>query len=93
VTWQLSKTFNFQGQVVRYDIRGQGEPVVLVHGTPWSSFCWRNLIPLLAKSWTVFYFDLLGYGQSEKRDGQDVSLAVQNKLFTALLEFWETRVS
>jgi pimeloyl-ACP methyl ester carboxylesterase len=93
VIWQLSKTFDFQGQVVRYDIQGQGEPVVLVHGTPWSSFCWRNLIPHLAKSWKVFYFDLLGYGQSEKRDGQDVSLAVQNKLFTALLDFWELESS
>ena len=86
--WNLSKTFDFHGQEVRYDVQGEGEPIVLVHGTPWSSFCWRNLIPHLAQSWKVHYFDLLGYGQSEKRDGQDVSLAVQNDLLAALLEFW-----
>jgi pimeloyl-ACP methyl ester carboxylesterase len=36
----------------------------------------------------VFYFDLLGYGRSEMRSGQDVSLATQNRLFTALLDHW-----
>ena len=87
--WTLSKTFDFHGQEVRYDVQGEGEPIVLVHGTPWSSFCWRNLIPYLAKSWKVHYFDLLGYGQSEKRDAQDVSLAVQNELLAALIEHWQ----
>lgn len=86
--WNLSETFDFRGQEVRYDVQGQGEPIVMVHGTPWSSFCWRNLIPHLAKSRRVHYFDLLGYGQSEQRGGQDVSLAVQNELLAALLEFW-----
>jgi len=87
--WKLSKTFNFQGQSVKYDIQGTGQPIVLVHGTPWSSFCWRNLIPHLAQNWQVHYFDLLGYGQSEQRNNQDVSLAVQNNLLAALLEFWQ----
>jgi pimeloyl-ACP methyl ester carboxylesterase len=87
--WNLSKSFDFHGQSVRYDIQGQGKPLVLVHGTPWSSFCWRKLIPQLARSWKVYYFDLLGYGQSEKYDGQNVSLAIQNELFSALLAFWQ----
>jgi pimeloyl-ACP methyl ester carboxylesterase len=86
--WHLSKTFDFHNQRVYFDIQGQGEPLVLVHGTPWSSFCWRNVIPHLAKTYKVYYFDLLGYGQSEKREGQDVSLAVQNELLVALLDFW-----
>lgn len=87
--WTLSQSFDFQGQEVRYDVRGEGEPLVLVHGTPWSSFNWRHLIPRLAESWTVHYFDLLGYGQSEKRDDQDVSLGVQNEVLAGLLEHWE----
>jgi pimeloyl-ACP methyl ester carboxylesterase len=36
----------------------------------------------------VFYFDLLGYGHSEMRPHQDVSLGVQNRLFAALLSHW-----
>ena len=35
--WSLTRTFSFQGQIIRYDVRGNGPPVVLVHGTPWSS--------------------------------------------------------
>jgi pimeloyl-ACP methyl ester carboxylesterase len=36
----------------------------------------------------VYVFDLLGYGASEKRKGQDVSLAAQTKLFSELLDHW-----
>jgi pimeloyl-ACP methyl ester carboxylesterase len=34
----------------------------------------------------IFYLDLLGYGRSEMRAGQDVSLAVQGRMFAAFLE-------
>jgi pimeloyl-ACP methyl ester carboxylesterase len=87
--WNLSKSFDFHDQLISYDIQGQSKPLVLVHGTPWSSFCWRNVIPHLAKSYTVYYFDLLGYGQSEKHDRQDVSLAMQSELLSDLLSFWQ----
>ncbi len=36
----------------------------------------------------MFLFDLLGYGQSEQRDQQDVSLGVQNELLAELLDHW-----
>lgn len=87
--WNLEQNFTFKDQAIRYDSRGEGQPLVLVHGTPWSSFVWRNLIPHLSQTYKVYYFDLLGYGQSEKRDAQNVSLEVQNELLTALLEFWQ----
>jgi len=87
-TWQLSKTTEFQGRTVRYDQTGNGLPVVLIHGTPWSSFNLRHLIHGLADSHSVYYFDLLGYGESSKAAG-DVSLGVQNELLAHLLAFWE----
>lgn len=86
--WRLTKSFDFAGQDVRYDALGEGPPLVLVHGTPFSSYVWRRLAPLLARRRQVFLFDLLGYGQSEKRPGQDVSLGVQNVLLAALLGHW-----
>ena len=67
---------------------GEGPPLVLIHGTPFSSAVWRRIAPLLARHWTVYAFDLLGYGQSEMRDGQDVSLAVQNRLLASLFAEW-----
>jgi pimeloyl-ACP methyl ester carboxylesterase len=37
----------------------------------------------------VFYFDLLGYGQSDRSDVPDVSLGVQNQLLAELLDHWQ----
>ena len=34
-------------------------------------------------------FDLLGYGQSEMKEGADVSLGIQNGLLAALLKHWD----
>jgi pimeloyl-ACP methyl ester carboxylesterase len=64
---------------------------VTAHGTPFSSYVWRNITRELAREYQVFLFDLLGYGQSEMRDGQDVSLGVQNRLFAALLNHWNLK--
>ncbi|MGJ7907825.1 alpha/beta fold hydrolase [Actinopolyspora sp. H202] len=87
-TWNPPETFEFRGQQVRYGVVGEGDPVVLLHGTPFSSVVWRRIAPQLARHHRVHYFDLLGYGRSEKKAGQDVSLGVQNRVFTALLDHW-----
>lgn len=87
--WQLPETFTFEGQRVRYCVRGYGRPVVLLHGTPFSSIVWRRIVPHLAEHRQVFYFDLLGYGQSEMQSERDVSLGVQNRMFAALLDHWD----
>lgn len=88
VEWSLDRSFNFDDQEVRYAVFGAGPPVVLVHGTPFSSYVWRRIAPILAKNRRVYVYDLLGYGQSEKRANQDVSLGVQNRLFARLLDHW-----
>lgn len=86
---KLPHRFEFEGQALAWGSMGEGEPLVLIHGTPFSSQVWRKIAPLLAKRWKVYFFDLLGYGLSEKRDAQDVSLAMQNKVFAALLKEWK----
>ena len=86
--WRLQRSFDFAGQAIAWDCFGQGEPVVLVHGTPLSSFVWRTIARELARHYQVYVYDLLGYGQSEMRPGQDVSLGIQNQVLAALLEHW-----
>jgi pimeloyl-ACP methyl ester carboxylesterase len=86
--WDLPGSFDFEGQVVRFGAIGEGPPLVLVHGTPFSSVVWRRIAPHLARRRRVFYFDLLGYGRSEMREGQDVSLGVQNRVLCNLLDHW-----
>jgi pimeloyl-ACP methyl ester carboxylesterase len=87
--WLLGQSYSFQGQAVRYAVFGEGPPIVLVHGTPFSSYVWHRIAQYLAERRRVFVFDLLGYGQSEKREGQDVSLGVQNLLLAELLGHWQ----
>jgi pimeloyl-ACP methyl ester carboxylesterase len=85
--WLLPEVYNFQGRHVRYGVSGDGPALVAVHGTPWSSFNLRHLIESLSKAFTVYYFDLLGYGQSDKAPG-DVSLGIQNQVLDRLLDHW-----
>jgi len=85
---RLTRTFALDGRSVAYDTYGKGQPVVLVHGTPFSSYVWRNIARELARSYQLFAYDLLAHGQSEKRAGQHVSPAVQNRLLAALLRHW-----
>lgn len=87
--WSLTQGWESPGGIVRYDVFGGGPPLVLVHGTPSSAYPWRHVIRELAGDWTVYAYDLLGYGSSEKRDGQDVSLGAQTRLLAQLLDHWE----
>lgn len=70
---------------------GDGPPVVLVHGTPSSSLLWRKLAPTLAERFSVYLYDLLGYGESERRPDQDTSIAVQGTLLAELARSWELK--
>lgn len=85
---ELPERFIHEGKPVAWGRIGDGQPLVLVHGTPFSAQVWRRIAPLLAKKWTVYYFDLMGYGLSDMTAGEDVSLGVQNGLLAALLAEW-----
>lgn len=88
--WDLDETFDTAEGRIRWRRLGDaGAPIVLVHGTPYSSFLWRDIAPALAHTRRVFVFDHLGYGQSDKQDGQDLTLAAQARRFAALLSHWE----
>ncbi len=89
--WQLNESFRSTSGTVRWDRQGpeDGKPVVLLHGTPFSSFVWREIAQALAQQYQVFVWDMPGYGSSEKHRGQDVSLAAQGEVFAQLLEHWQ----
>jgi len=56
---------------VRLHVRlaGEGYPLILLHGWPQTSYCWRRLVPLLAPHFRVIAPDLRGFGDSDKPDG------------------------
>ncbi|NOX31399.1 MAG: alpha/beta hydrolase [Actinobacteria bacterium] len=84
---ELTESFDWKGGSVRWRRFGSGPPVVLCHGTPWSSFVWRSVIENLSTHRSVYAWDMIGYGQSDKVDG-DVSLASQGELLAALVCYW-----
>ncbi|MEV6400159.1 alpha/beta hydrolase [Streptomyces sp. NPDC051907] len=88
--WQLTRTFTSSSEEVRWDRLGDpaAPPVVLLHGTPFSSYVWRAVARALAGEFQVFVWDMPGYGTSQMSDGQDVSLAAQARVLCELLEHW-----
>ncbi|MFP3992613.1 alpha/beta fold hydrolase [Streptomyces sp. E11-3] len=88
--WDLDRTFPSSSGEVRWAALGSPElpPVVLVHGTPFSSYVWRAMARALARDHRVYVWDLPGYGASEKYPDQDVSLRAQGRVFTELLDHW-----
>ncbi|MBL1101435.1 alpha/beta fold hydrolase [Streptomyces coffeae] len=90
VIWNPDRTFRSSSGEVRWTAFGAPDapPVVLLHGTPFSSYVWRAVARALADRHRVFVWDMPGYGASAKHEGQDVSLAAQGRVFGELLEHW-----
>jgi len=79
------------GHRIAHGRHGQGEPIVLIHGTPSSSHIWRNMVPkLVAAQYRVHLFDLLGFGASERPHDQavDTSVSAQVAILEAMLSHW-----
>jgi haloalkane dehalogenase len=54
------------GSEMAYVDVGQGDPIVLLHGNPTSSYLWRNVIPHLQPLGRCIAPDLIGMGDSDK---------------------------
>ncbi len=54
------------GTMMHFVQRGRGDPILMLHGNPTSSFLWRNVIPHLDGLGRVIAPDLVGFGMSGK---------------------------
>ena len=86
--WGLDESHETSAGLVAAGRTGQGPDLVVAHGWPWSSYSWHRIIPDLAKSFRVHWYDMPGYGQSEKRSEQRTSLDVQGEIFAEMLQIW-----
>jgi pimeloyl-ACP methyl ester carboxylesterase len=72
--------------VAYFDSGGDGPPVVLLHGCPFTKFVWRNVIPRLSDQFRCVAPDLLGLGDTETPVGADWSLPAQVDAVLGLLD-------
>ena len=54
------------GREMAYVEVGDGDPIVLLHGNPTSSYLWRNVLPHLQSRGRCIAPDLIGMGDSDK---------------------------
>ena len=62
------------GVTIRGEQRGDGPPVLLLHGIPETRRMWRHVAPALAEHHTVVATDLRGYGESDAPADTDHSM-------------------
>jgi pimeloyl-ACP methyl ester carboxylesterase len=86
--FSLAKRFVHVGEArVAYTDQGEGPPVLLLHGCPFSSFVWRNVIPRLAAAGhRCLAPDLLGLGDTETPPHVDWSLPAQLAMVVGFLD-------
>lgn len=87
----VSQSVIINGYRIAYSSMGSGEPIVLIHGTPSSSFIWRNVAKRLSDNgYSVHVYDLLGYGDSERPYDQavDTSVSGQVPILEQLMAHW-----
>ena len=88
------KKIEILGYEMAYHERGSGDPIVLLHGNPTSSYLWRDVVPHLEGAGRCIVPDLIGMGDSEKlRDpGPDsYTFAEHRRFLDALLEALDVR--
>lgn len=71
--------------------KGEGKPVLLIHGFGASTFTWRGVAPELAQGNHVIAVDLKGFGQSDKPLDERYAASDQAALLAQLIEARDLR--
>jgi pimeloyl-ACP methyl ester carboxylesterase len=81
--------FDWRDRRVAFTKRGNGPPILLIHGinsAAWS-YEWRNNVDALARTNTVYTIDLLGFGRSERP-----AIRYTARLYISLISDFASRV-
>lgn len=54
---------------LHYEITGQGQPILLIHGLGSSTRGWEEQVPFFSQHYQVMTFDVRGHGESDKPPG------------------------
>lgn len=81
-----SKSIDVDGLSLHYLEAGEGEPILLLHGWPTSSYLWRNVMPPMAKSNRVIALDLPAFGLSSKNPADSYSFFYYEQVIEGFLK-------
>ena len=71
--WAQGKFVQVGGKKMHYLEKGEGKPVILIHGFLYHSVMWKKNIDDLAKNNKVYAVDLFGWGYSERLQANEYS--------------------
>jgi haloalkane dehalogenase len=74
------------GMRLHYAERGEGDPVLMLHGWPTSSYLWREFLEPIGRSNRAIALDLPGYGRSDKPADASYSFSFYERTLTGFLD-------
>lgn len=69
IDWNPSlspRTIQIKGHTIFYVVKGEGEPLLLIHGYGAGCWVWEKQVDVLAKEYRVYALDIIGYGYSDR---------------------------
>ncbi len=69
IEWNLSlipRTIDANGNTIFYVVKGEGKPLILIHGYGAGIWLWEKQIDILSQRYRVYALDLLGHGFSDR---------------------------
>jgi len=69
IEWNPSlspQTIQVEGHTIFYTVKGEGEPLLLIHGFGAGMWVWEKQIEVLSRSYRVYAIDLIGHGFSDR---------------------------
>ena len=69
IDWNPSlspQTIQIKGHTIFYTVKGEGKPLLLIHGYGAGMWVWEKQIEALSQSYRVYALDLIGHGFSDR---------------------------
>lgn len=69
IDWNPSlspRTIQIKGNAIFYVVKGEGEPLLLIHGYGAGFWIWEKQMDILSRNYKVYALDTIGYGYSDR---------------------------
>jgi pimeloyl-ACP methyl ester carboxylesterase len=69
IDWNPSlspRTIQIKGHAIFYVVKGEGDPLLLIHGYGAGSWVWEKQMDILSRHYKVYALDIIGYGFSDR---------------------------